>query len=385
MSSSFKRVLTDEAREYLVASSTAPQRQVNHHDDDQTFSSQPLCLCSTPDDLAARLRSVGSRVRKNVAEGYTSAPPSFIKSNSTGTIFRSAHDTLREVYCPPAPNSTPVVSPRKTNKRNRPQNDQGYDSDGGVDEDRDAEKGMFDQDSDEDGIDIILGSEAKKLARPMKALRKPRRAMLATRSLPAGEFTVGDNRFNNDATMKRVEEEEDWSSGNLTVQGNNNFAAVKALTRHTVTDITWLPLRPAEVYLGAEWDKTADIWAFGCLIFELVTSKHFFRYQRNAKFGLDETENMLYQMLLHYPRGRPRCPTAGFSEGSRVLRHKLPTEEEPYLFNWSIKARLDELKVVSDEEATESVNLIEQCLRLDPAHRSTAAELLNDCWFSGVE
>lgn len=34
-------------------------------------------------------------------------------------------------------------------------------------------------------------------------------------------------------------------------------------------------------------------------VFELVTSKHLFRYQPNAKFDLDEAENMIYQMMLH--------------------------------------------------------------------------------------
>ncbi|GLB33796.1 hypothetical protein LshimejAT787_0106800 [Lyophyllum shimeji] len=195
MCSSFKRVLTDEERQSLVASSTAPE--------------------STPDDLAARLRSVGSRVRKHVMEGYTSPPPSFTKSNSTPTIFCSAHDTLREVYAPSNASSARVASERK---RARPQGDQGYDSDGGIDEDRDAEMGLVNQESDEDGVSIIVGPDAKSLGRPIKALRKPRRAMLATRSLPATSFAFGNNRPNNESTMNTVKEEEDWSAGNFVAQ-----------------------------------------------------------------------------------------------------------------------------------------------------------------------
>ncbi|KAF8076372.1 hypothetical protein FPV67DRAFT_1664653 [Lyophyllum atratum] len=194
MSSTFKRVLTEEARESLT----------DHN----------LCPSSTPDDLAARLRSVGSRVRKNVTEGYASTPPSFMKSKSTGTIFRSAHDTLREVYDPLAPNCASVASHKK---RGRSQGDQGYDSDGGVDEDRDTEMGSVNQESDEEGVSIIVGPDAKSLGRPMKALRKPRRAMLATRSLPSTSFAFGADKLDHNLSMNRVEEE-DWSAGNFSAR-----------------------------------------------------------------------------------------------------------------------------------------------------------------------
>jgi len=55
------------------------------------------------------------------------------------------------------------------------------------------------------------------------------------------------------------------------------------------------------------------------------------------------------------------------------------------LFLWLIETRLNDLRALSEEEATAVVSLIKWCLRLDPAHRSTAAELLSDRWFDGVE
>ena len=60
-------------------------------------------------------------------------------------------------------------------------------------------------------------------------------------------------------------------------------------------------------------------------------------------------------------------------------------KKNPDIFNCPIKARIVELKVVSDDEATATASLIERCLHLNPAHRSTAAELLSDGWFNGVE
>ena len=60
-------------------------------------------------------------------------------------------------------------------------------------------------------------------------------------------------------------------------------------------------------------------------------------------------------------------------------------KKNPDVFNFPIKVRIDDLKLASDEEATATVKLVERCLRLDPAHRPTAAELLSDPWFDGVE
>ncbi|KAG5636615.1 hypothetical protein H0H81_007412 [Sphagnurus paluster] len=200
--STFKRVLTNEGRESLIASSTTHQRQVNG-----------------THDLAARLRSVGSRVRKSesqdVAEGYTSTPPSFLKSNSTGNIFRSASDTYREVYSPLVPNSTPAISTRK--KRSRSTGAEGYDSDEPINGERDTDMGN--QDSDEEAVDIVVGPEAKTLGdRPIKALRKPKKGMLATRSLPIHSFAFGDSKLGTEEPMKMVEEEDDWSSSNFVAQ-----------------------------------------------------------------------------------------------------------------------------------------------------------------------
>ena len=61
-------------------------------------------------------------------------------------------------------------------------------------------------------------------------------------------------------------------------------------------------------------------------------------------------------------------------------------KKNPTLIDWPIKVRFDALKVeMSDEDATATARLIGRCLQLNPAHRPTAAELLNDPWFDRGE
>jgi len=121
------------------------------------------------------------------------------------------------------------------------------------------------------------------------------------------------------------------------------------------------------------------------LVFELVTSKHLFRYQTNKKFGLDETENMLYQMLLHTKEDFRAVQLRVSPKAPEYFTSACQLKKNPKVFDWPIKARFDELGVISDEDAVATVGLIERCLRLNPAHRPTAAELLSDPWFDGVE
>ncbi|KAF8917032.1 kinase-like domain-containing protein, partial [Mucidula mucida] len=58
--------------------------------------------------------------------------------------------------------------------------------------------------------------------------------------------------------------------------------------------ITVPAFRPPEVFLSAEWDKPADIWAFGCQIFEVLTGRSLFSYE--SKAHLSDVAYMLWQM-----------------------------------------------------------------------------------------
>ena len=114
---------------------------------------------------------------------------------------------------------------------------------------------------------------------------------------------------------------------------------------------------------------------------------------------------MLYQMMLHTGgipfrpaqlQVSPKAPeyfNANCNNPSLcsmlVDAHLFPSgrlKKNPNLVHWTIRARIHELKIgISDEDAMATVRLIWRCLQLEPADRATAAELLSDPWFDGVE
>ena len=115
---------------------------------------------------------------------------------------------------------------------------------------------------------------------------------------------------------------------------------------------------------------------------------------------------MLYQMILHTGgeppdakqlQASPKAPeyfsadcnhssSCGVLIDAHITISTGELKKYPTLFYWPIRARFIDLKIeMSDEDAIATENLIERCLQLNPADRPTAAELLNDPWFDGVE
>lgn len=136
----------------------------------------------------------------DVTEGYATVP-SFSKSHSTGAIFCSANDTIRDIFPSAAPRAsieTPAIS---TRKRTRSCSD--HDSDHETAEDDDSMSLYEDQ---RVGT-FALPTNVTALGRPMKPLRR-KCMMTVTRSLPSGLMRHLEGNSASDATMNH---EEDWS------------------------------------------------------------------------------------------------------------------------------------------------------------------------------
>ncbi|KAJ7781251.1 hypothetical protein B0H16DRAFT_612688 [Mycena metata] len=133
---------------------------------------------ATPADLALQLRSVGSRIRKTVTEGYNtqrSAPSSPAKPPPHATIFTSANDVLHDIF-----GSAPAHPPVSPKKRAR-EDDSDHESADSMAVDSKAGRG---NDTESDGETVIILDS--KGARPVKP--RPRRPLMQSQSLPTDVF-----------------------------------------------------------------------------------------------------------------------------------------------------------------------------------------------------
>ncbi|KAK0430418.1 kinase-like protein [Armillaria borealis] len=166
-----------------------------------------------------------------------------------------------------------------------------------------------------------------------------------------------------------------------------DFGSAQLIDTRSHEEISPLSLRPPEIIIGGSWDEKVDIWTFGCLIFELVTGGALFKYVPCPKFGLDEPNFMLYQMICFTGEdfGSQQLsvsPLAGqFFDSTCTCNLKANPPILDFPFDLSIKR----LKVIEEADVLPIAALMRRCLRLDPAQRASAAELLSDPWFDGVE
>ncbi|KAF5380301.1 hypothetical protein D9757_007937 [Collybiopsis confluens] len=170
-----------------------------------------------------------------------------------------------------------------------------------------------------------------------------------------------------------------------------DFGSAQLFDKPKEDEVTSLPLRAPEVLLLGRWDEKVDIWAFGCLIFEFVVGRSLFRHEGHkdpkTDITLDETAYHLYQMncftgevdfppeVLQYSRLASK-----YFNADCTFNHSLPLHYYPIIVQIHRSKKLESYEIVKS-----TADIIHRCLVLSPDERPTAAELLNDPWFLGVE
>ncbi|KAJ3897945.1 kinase-like protein [Lentinula edodes] len=169
-----------------------------------------------------------------------------------------------------------------------------------------------------------------------------------------------------------------------------DFGSAQLFDKPKELEVTSAPLRAPEVLLLGSWNEKVDIWTFGCLIFEFVVGRSLFRHESFRDpvkdITLDNVAYHLYQMacflgevdfppeVLQYSR-----LASTYFNTDCTFKHALP------LLLFSIRGQINSTKKFSPEDVKSTNEIVKRCLELNPADRPTAAELLNDPWFLGVE
>ncbi|KAK0495541.1 kinase-like protein [Armillaria luteobubalina] len=170
--------------------------------------------------------------------------------------------------------------------------------------------------------------------------------------------------------------------------GSGHAAYRSANTEHICPE----SLRPPGIYIGGPWDEKVDIWSSGHLVvYEIVTGVPLFKPQEGEVDGvhLDVTEIMLFQMISHtrevfMAKQLTASPLAGHYFNETCVAQ--PTEKGPGLYlyqteHWVVRTSDEDIRI---DQAKEDVRFMRRCLRLDPADRASAKELLQDEWFEGA-
>ncbi|KAF5353064.1 hypothetical protein D9758_008768 [Tetrapyrgos nigripes] len=142
-------------------------------------------------------------------------------------------------------------------------------------------------------------------------------------------------------------------------------------------------LRSPEVILGAEWDTKADIWNFGCLMYEFLRGTSLFNpYARIKESRLNRYQNHLAQMvglLGDFPSNlldRAKDAQDYFDEKGQLVhgagQYKITLED---LLSGT-SSKLEDVLLTAD--------FLSQTLTIDPEKRWSASRLLQHPWLKGV-
>lgn len=153
-----------------------------------------------------------------------------------------------------------------------------------------------------------------------------------------------------------------------------------------------------------------DIWAFGCLLFELITSPHSLFELLHVGLQRDVLDD---EHLIQLNQVIGPLPKAMRAKWPRYSKYFSPdgkrSDVEPLDFDKARMARLEAMSEdvssttsfsfdhqplekmlhdyrngdIGDREEREILGLLRDVLRFDPSERPSAAELLARPWFSG--
>ena len=146
---------------------------------------------------------------------------------------------------------------------------------------------------------------------------------------------------------------------------------------HFSSEIQTRQYRSPEVILGINYNHTADLWSFACMIFELVTGDFLFEPVIGASFS--KNDDHLAQIIELVGKMPKKFALSGlnskkyFSKEGKLLRiHNLDY--------WPLKSVLMNKYKIKEKEARELSNFLLPMLEYYPEKRATAKQMLEHPW-----
>ncbi|GJE90008.1 kinase-like protein [Phanerochaete sordida] len=152
----------------------------------------------------------------------------------------------------------------------------------------------------------------------------------------------------------------------------------------TVSQFSAFSLRAPEIILKSDFSPAIDIWAIGCIVFEMLVGRWLFHPVDGEDDWSVEDDHLAKMMEL-----------TGETFSAEILARS-PVRDE-YFDTQGNLLRVDELyfvkiqdamsnyKLLDQDEIALAADLVSRCCRLDPAARPSAAELALHPWFSKTD
>jgi serine/threonine protein kinase len=163
-----------------------------------------------------------------------------------------------------------------------------------------------------------------------------------------------------------------------------DFGNAQFVGKPTFDEITAEALRAPETLLRGPWDEKVDIWTFGCLAFEFLSGRQLFKKRSYSEHLLDTVGGHLWRMQC-FTDEKFDSEQLGKSEfGFKYFDGSCQLKSRPPMFSHTFAKILDNFNILDTEQLRTTAAFLHRCLRLDPRHRASADELLDDPFWEGV-
>ena len=146
---------------------------------------------------------------------------------------------------------------------------------------------------------------------------------------------------------------------------------------HFQPEIQTRQYRGPEVILGINYNETADLWSFACMLFEMLTGDFLFDPKKSKEFNKnDDHLAQMIELLNELPKDWSTIGTGSkkyFDKDGRLKKIRT-------LRFWGLKDILMQRYKMAEHEAVALEDFLMPMLRILPQERATAAEMLNHHW-----
>ena len=146
---------------------------------------------------------------------------------------------------------------------------------------------------------------------------------------------------------------------------------------HFQPEIQTRQYRGPEVILGINYNETADMWSFACMLFEMLTGDFLFDPKKSEEFKKnDDHLAQMMELLNEFPRDWSTIGTGS----KRYISKDGKLKKIRSLRFWGLKDILMKRYKMAEHEAIGLEDFLLPMLRILPQERANAEQMINHYW-----